>query len=102
MKNVAPQTQEIVFVGREDPDVREVLADPLDQEEIARLGEWARHPELADPNMASLPEQKFNEKVDHLIWKAMIEGTKAQRAWEEKQRSAKRSGQPTLALWGCV
>ena len=41
-----------------DPEIKEVLKDPLDRAEIARLALWARRPELADPTIALLPEIK--------------------------------------------
>lgn len=47
-----------------DPEIRAVLLDPLDSEEIERLAFWAEHPELADPIIALLPEQKSNNRIE--------------------------------------
>ena len=47
-----------------DPEVREVLLDPLDSEEIGRLAQWAEHPDLADPIIALLPKWKSNDRIE--------------------------------------
>lgn len=47
-----------------DPEIRAVLLDPLDSEEIERLAFSAEHPDLADPNIALLPEQKSNNRIE--------------------------------------
>lgn len=52
-----------------DPEVREVLLDPLDSEEIGRLAQWAEHPYLADPIIALLPKRKSNDRIEDAFLK---------------------------------
>lgn len=47
-----------------DAEIGAVLLDPLDSEEIERLAFSAEHPDLADPNIALLPEQKSNNRIE--------------------------------------
>jgi len=47
-----------------DPEIREVLLDPLDREEIGRLAAWAEQPDLADPIVAFLPQRRSNVRIE--------------------------------------
>jgi hypothetical protein len=48
-----------------DPEIKEVLADPLGREEIARLAAWGEKPERADPNIVFLPTRKSNLRIEN-------------------------------------
>lgn len=58
-----------------DPEIRAVLLDPLDAEEIERLAFSAEYPDLADPIIALLPEQKSNNRIEDAFLRTRKAGT---------------------------
>ena len=82
-----------------DPIVVEILRDPLDKGEIERLAEFAEHPELCDPIIALLPEQKWGFRTELIFHKQLVAELKERSAQEKRAHAIQENGQPTLVAW---
>lgn len=82
-----------------DPDIEEVLRDPLGEGEIARLAHWAEHPELADPIIALLPELKWSLRAEKIFFDLEKAALRAAHAVPATPPRVEPMGQTRLALW---
>jgi len=98
---IEPTRQKMVNTFPEglDPDVQEVLRDPLDRSEISRLAEWAEHPELADPLIGLLPDQKWSLRMERIFFKQQKAALRAAHAVTTTPPRVEPMGQASLAMW---
>lgn len=82
-----------------DPDVEEVLRDPLGEGEIARLAQLAEHPELADPVIALLPQRKWSLRFEKNFFKLEKAALRAAHTLPAIPPRVEPRGQARLTVW---